>query len=135
MTSYEKIIRDKLDNVQIQEAPVESGTKGRVAFHIEQFFNITAPAKIRDEIILGRHWTDHTGDGRTFFRGNDLMRYLETQGLRIDTRKVWLLLKDLQATHSQISIKGRNVQTWAIKLRDDALESFEIPTIEDRSEF
>ena len=134
MQSYEKIIRDKLENVQVQEAPIESGTKGRVAFHIEQFFNITAPAKIRDEIILGRHWTDPES-ARTLFRGNDLMRYLETQGLRVDSRKVWVLLKDLNAEHSQVSVKGRNVHTWSIRLRDDTIDSFDIPHIDSEAVF
>ncbi len=133
-TIYEKIIREKLENVQIQEAPVESGTKGRVAFHIEQFFNITAPAKVREEIVMGRHWTD-PDTGITHFRGNDLMRYLETQGLRIETRKVWLLLKDLKAGHSQITIKGRNVQTWSIKLLDDSREPFDLPDIAHEETF
>jgi len=127
--AYEKIIREKLESVQVQEAPVESGTKGRVGFLIEQFFNITAPAKIKDEIAIGRHWTDPV-TLVTHFRGNDLLRYLELQGLRVDTRKVWTLLKDLNAGHGQVSIKGRTIPTWSITLRDDSREPFDIPNIE-----
>lgn len=134
IADYEKLIREKLENVQIQEAPVESGVKGRVSFYIEQFFNVTAPAKIKDEIILGRHWRDPETN-LTHFRGSDLIRYLETQGLRLDPRKVWLLLKDLRAGHSQVSIKGRNVAAWCLRLRDDTQESFNIPEIRDTENF
>lgn len=131
---YEKMVREKLAEVQIQDAPVESSAKGRIAYHIEQYFNVTPAAKIKDELLLGRHWTD-IKTNMTHFRGNDLLRYLEMQGLRLDTRKVWLLLKDLKAGHSSLSIKGRSVPAWCIILQDDSKQSLDIPTIESRTEF
>lgn len=131
---YEKMIREKLENVQIQEAPIESGIKGRVSFHIEQFFNTVAPAKIKDEIILGRHWRD-PATSLTHFRGTDLMRYLDTQGLRLDSRKVWLLLKDVNATTNTMSIKGRTISVWCVKLYDDTQEALDIPEIPSGDNF
>jgi len=128
LADYEKMIRDKLENVQLQEAPVESGTKGRISFHIEQFFNVTTPARIKDEIILGRHWTDPSSNV-THFRGADLLRYLEMQGLRLDSRRVWILLKDIKGEQGNLKVKGRDVPTWSLVLRNDENESFEVPEI------
>ena len=122
--AWEKLIREKLQQVELLEAPRESSLNGRLHFYCEQFLINTPGAQAKDEILLGRPWTENK---TTFFRGNDFIRYLEVQGIRVDPREVWSSLRGLGAGHGQFNIKGRNVQVWKIDFRHYQDEEFRQP--------
>lgn len=109
--AWEKLVRDKLSQVEELEAPRDSSASGRLHFYWEQFLLNTPPAQERDELLLGRPFTEQ---GITYFRGNDFVRYLEMQGIRSDPRAVWSALRSLGAGHGQFNLKGRNVQVWKV---------------------
>lgn len=124
--SWEKLVREKLESVELMEAPQESSLKGRLHFYAEQFLVNTPAAGARDELLMGKPWTD-PDQGATYFRGNDFIRYLETHGMRVDPRNVWKALRELGAGHAQFNVKGRNVQVWKIDFRNYQTEPFEQP--------
>lgn len=124
--AWEKLIRDKLDSVELLEAPQESSMKGRLHFYAEQFLVNTPQANQKDELLLGKPWTEKAV---TYFRGNDFIRYLEVQGLRIDPREIWSALRMMGAGHSQFNIKGRNVQVWKIDFSAYQTEGFDQPSM------
>lgn len=122
--AWEKMVREKLEGVELLEAPRESSEGGRLHFYCEQFLINTPPAGAKDEILLGRPYTEN---GVTSFRGNDFIRYLETQSIRADPREIWSALRALGAGHGQFNIKGRNVQVWKIDFSNYQDEGFEEP--------
>jgi hypothetical protein len=133
-SAWEKMVREKLENVKIEKAPIDSGTRGRATHHIEQFFNLVPPARTPEEIFMGRHWTDDI-TSLTHFRGNDLIRFLETQGLRIEPRKIWASMAAVGAKHNNLVIKGKNVQVWSLELFDDKRDAYEIPEVKGNTAF
>lgn len=128
-SSWEKMVRDKLSNVRVEKAPIDSGSRGRATHHIEQFFNVIPPARSQEEILLGRHWTEEAS-GLTYFRGNDLLRYLETQGLRIEPRKVWATMVAIGTTHGTLTIKSKSTSLWVVKLFEDGRTPYIAPEVD-----
>lgn len=124
--SWEKLIRDKLAQVELLDAPRESSASGRLHFYLEQYLINTPPAQAKDEILLGRPFTE---GNVTHFRGNDFIRYLEVQGIRTDPREVWSALRGVGAGHGQFNIKGRNVQVWKISFKEYQNEPFDQPVM------
>ncbi|WP_448506577.1 TOTE conflict system archaeo-eukaryotic primase domain-containing protein [Immundisolibacter sp.] len=108
-----RTIQNRLDNVEVIEAPLEASPEGRFMWHLEQFCVVSAPARVKEELLLGKPWTD---EGRHFFRSEDLMRYLNQHHFRdVSPRKAWSLLRSKAgAQHKQFQLKGRCVQCWSI---------------------
>jgi hypothetical protein len=111
-SDWEKLIREKLETVEIVEAPLESSVATRVAQYATQYLTNTPPARTIDEILLGRPYYDT--NGMINFRGNDLIRYLENNGMKIEARKIWVALMEAGAEHGNIRLKSSNVQVWKL---------------------
>jgi hypothetical protein len=130
--AWQKLVQQKLADVELIEAPKEASPEGRFLWHLEQFCVTTANARVREELLLGKPWTD---DGRHYFRSEDLMRYLNQHHFRdITARKAWSLLRQqADATHKQFQLKGRCIQVWAVPEFARQTETFE-PHV-DKTEF
>jgi hypothetical protein len=121
---WEKIVRERLENVEIIEAPRDSGPTGQFFLHLEAFCTNRHKAKAIDELLLGKPFAHE--DGRTYFRSVDLMKYLDQQHFReFKERKVWALMRDMGATHEQKQLKGKCVQCWSIPSPAEQTEAFE----------
>lgn len=92
---WDKFIRNKLSTIEIIEMPRETRMTDRVEDHLPRFFAMTPPAKAATEIRLGR-WMA-VGDNY-LFRGVDFMNFLERQNMKIDPRKIWVVMTDLGVT-------------------------------------
>ncbi len=124
-SEWEKIVRDRLDSVEIIEAPRDSGPVGQFQLHLEAFCTNRHKARAMDELLLGKPYAN-AEDQRTYFRSVDLMKYLDQQHFRdFKPQKVWALLRDLGATHKQEMLKGKCVQCWSIPSPSEQTEAFE----------
>ncbi len=112
-SEWEKILREKLENVEIIDAPEESRQSSRINQYAYQYLINTPPARVRDEILLGRPWYDPE-ENMIYFRGNDLIRYLENNGIHTEARKIWASLRGAGADHAQIRVKNISVQVWKV---------------------
>ncbi|OGC94291.1 MAG: hypothetical protein A2W25_16455 [candidate division Zixibacteria bacterium RBG_16_53_22] len=121
---WRQLIHDRLANVELIEAPQEASPEGRFLWHLEQFCVVSANARVREEMLLGKPFTD---EGRHFFRSEDLMRYLNQHGFReVTARKAWSMLRERAgAKHTQFQLKGRCVQCWSIPEFPKQSENFE----------
>lgn len=130
---WQKLIQAKLTDVEVIEAPKEASPEGRLLWHLEQFCVVSANARVREEMLLGKPWTD---SGRHYFRSEDLIRYLGQHGFRdVTPRKMWSLLRhQASAKHEQFQIKGRCVQAWSVPEFARQTESFE-PIQHQKEEF
>jgi len=122
--AWRELIQARLADVELIAAPQEASPEGRFLWHLEQFCVVSAPARVHEEMLLGKPWTN---DKRHYFRSEDLMRYLNQHGFReVTARKAWSLLrKSAGATHVQLNIKSRCVQAWSIPEFKRQTESFE----------
>lgn len=112
-TDWEKILREKLEHVEIVDAPVESRQASRINQYAFQFLMNTPPARNKDEILLGRPWLERSSQ-MIMFRGNDLIKYLDNNGIRTEARKIWASLRESGTEHAQIKIKSMVTQVWKI---------------------
>ena len=111
---WEKMIRDKLENVEIIDAPMETRISTRVNQYVHLYLTNTPLGETKEELSIGRPWYC-SEDGFIYFRGNDLIRFLENNGLRIEARKIWTSLRESGTMHRQLNL-GRTVsQVWYVK--------------------
>ena len=68
--AWTKLINHLLENLTVVEAPVDASPIGQLMEHIERFCNGRVQAKNRDELLLGKPWTD---EGRHYFRVADFI--------------------------------------------------------------
>lgn len=111
---WQKLIQQLLTNVNLIEMPPEASSKGIFFQLVEQFCTSRAQAKTRDEIILGKAFTDETGH---YFRSLDLMAFLDRHRFfEFKVNKVASLLKELNGESAFMKIKNKGVNVWHIPL-------------------
>ena len=111
---WEKMIREKLESVELLDAPLETRVGTRVNQYVHQYLINTPHGESKEELLMGRPWFN-AEDGFIYFRGNDLIRFLENNGLRVEPRKIWASLRDSGTHHRQIGTNGTVVQVWYVK--------------------
>lgn len=112
---WEKMVREKLENVEIIEAPAETRLSPRVNQYVKQFLINTPSGDSREELTIGRPWHDEK-TGMIYFRGNDLIRFLDNNGIRLEPRRVWNSLRETGTGHRQINIAGAPIQVWYVPM-------------------
>jgi hypothetical protein len=128
------IVWDKLTAELIEKAlvmpkpPDDSSTEGQFWELLERFCNDRAQAHTRDEILLGKPFTD---GGRTFFRTADLLRFLQQKQFKdykvAQVAKVLKTHKDGDCTHQQVNIGGKGVNLWSVVAFPKRADPFEVP--------
>ncbi len=129
---WEKMVREKLETVELLEAPLETRIGTRVNQYVHQYLINTPHGDTKEEMLLGRPW-HNAEDGFIYFRGNDLIRFLENNGIRIEPRRVWASLRDSGTLHRQLGVGGTVAQVWYVKA-DGVIIEEEIPEAEMNKE-
>lgn len=131
-TSWNQLINNLFENLTIVEAPVDASPIGQMFEHIERFCTGRVRAKNRDELLLGKPWTDNN---RHYFRIADLMAYFERVHFRdYKVHQITAILKNNQAEHHFFNCKGKGVNCWSIPEFEQHEEDFEGPTELEREE-
>lgn len=125
---WEKMVKEKLENVELIEAPPDASTEGRFIQLVEAFCTGQAQARHQDELLAGKPWTE---EGRTYFRSVDLARFLDQQHFReLTNKEQWAALRRNGALHHQFNLKGKCVQCWSVKEFMVQTEDFSVPSME-----
>jgi hypothetical protein len=125
------LMKEKCENAEEQEAPADAGSKGQLINFLEDFCTGYAQAQTRDEMILGKPWTDDK-EKRTYFRSGDFQKFLQQQRfVGFDGRKLWNALRTIGAEHHQFHEKGKNIQCWSVPSFPEQNEDFSIPLAKD----
>lgn len=131
--AWRQVIQDLLNNVEIIEAPMDSGPEGRFWLMLEQFCTGRAQARVKDELLLGKPWTDAE---RTYFRLPDLMRELDRQRFNaFKEREIWAIIRRRKGEHHQFNLKGKCCQCWSVPEFPRQSEDFDLPTIGSEEKF
>jgi hypothetical protein len=135
--AWSELIRDKLQNVEVQEVPPEAKPEGQMWFLLEDFCTGKAQARNREELMMGKPWTPKLDEpveelrGRTFFSGVKFKQYLEQNRLRVDERTLWMWLRKRGALPKFFNIKGKGINCWSIPSFHEQDEDYEVPTLGD----
>lgn len=107
------MIQGLLENVSIIEAPDDATPRGQLTEMIEKYCTQRAQAMSKDEIRLGKPFTD---GGRHYFTVSGLLAFLERHKFKsFSLSEITSFLKnDLGATHHFANLKGKGVNFWAI---------------------
>ncbi len=104
----QKIVHEAAD----VQAPRDAGPEGRLINMLEDFCTNHAEAKARDELLLGRPYTE---EGRTMFKGAAFLRYLDQHHFRdMKERAVWAVLRRNGGEHATIKLKGKTLTCWSV---------------------
>lgn len=116
-----------LDQAEIIEMAPDAGPEGQLMLHLETFCTGKVQARTQDELILGKPYTDN---GRTYFRSQDLMKYLEIQRFKeFSERQLYAIFRRHGAAHHKLMIKGKCVGCWSVLEFNKQLEGFEVPDV------
>jgi hypothetical protein len=116
----------------IAEASVDTTITGRFRDLLEEFTTHMQQAMHRDEILLGRVWTE---DGICFFRMKDLEAHFRRHNfVALTSPKVAQRLRELEAEPTNLLLKGRTTRVWRMPAFAKQAAPFDAPR-DDRVPF
>ena len=111
--TWQNLVQQLMENgMEIIEVSIDVSIEGQFMELLESFCTDLAQASVRDEILLGKPWTD---EHVTYFRLKDLKSFLiKNRFTEMGTNRIAAKLKDLGAEHHFWNVKKRGVNVWAI---------------------
>ena len=120
---------------QIQEASEDTTVKGRFVDLLEEFTTHMQQAMDRDEMLLGRPWTNDD-EQQVYFRIKDLEEHLVRSNFRgMTAPKMAQRLRDLNGEPVSLFLKGRAVRAWRIPCFEKQDGPFNVPDQKKKSPF
>ena len=108
------LLREMVETEQIQEAPEDTSVTGRFLDLLEDFTTHLQQALDRDEILMGRPWTDDV-EAKTYFRFKDLEAHLKRNNfLGMSLGRMAQRIRDLGGEPCTLYLKGRQTRCWRI---------------------
>ena len=131
--AWNQLINHLFENLNVIEAPIDASSIGQLFELIERFCTSRAQALSKDEILLGKPWTE---DNKHYFRISDLMAFFDRQHFReFKVHQVTSLLKQRDAEHHFWNIKGKGVNLWSLPAFDKQDSGHDVPKdVEDDKE-
>ena len=121
--NWEPMIKRIVEEAQDVQAPSDAGPEGRLMVMLEDFCTNHAEAKAKDELLLGRPFTE---GNRTLFRGKDFMRYLDQHHFRaLNERAAWAVLRRNGALYDTVKLKGKTLTVWSVPAFARQTEDFD----------
>jgi|TARA_R110001583_G_scaffold18147_1_gene72626 hypothetical protein len=111
--TWQGLVQQLLENgLEIIDVSEDASIQGQFNELLESFCTDIAQASTREEMLLGKPWTN---ENKTHFRIRDLMDYLQRHRfMDMKTNQVAAKLKDMGAEHIFFNIRGRGVNAWSI---------------------
>jgi len=108
------LLKEMVETEQIAVASEDTSVTGRFMDLLEEFTTHMQQAMDRDEIIMGRPWTEED-EGRTYFRMKDLEGHLARNNFKgLSAPKMAQRLRDMGGEPISLFLKGRTVRCWRI---------------------
>ena len=127
--AWQGVIQNLLDNVTLIDVPPDASIEGQFSDLVESFCTDRAQAQTREEILLGKPYTE---EGKTFFRLSDLEAYLQRLNFRYFPRPIISArLRDMSAVHQGVNIKGRFVNLWGLPAFSVQSDPFDLPDFKE----
>ena len=122
------LLKEMVETEQITEASEDTSVTGRFIDLLEEFTTHMQQAMARDEILMGRPWTDDE-EAKTYFRIKDLEAHLTRNNFKgMTAPKMAQRLRDMNGEPISLFLKGRTVRCWRIPRFDKQDAPFETQT-------
>lgn len=129
------LLKEMVESEQIHEATDDTSITGRFVDLLEEFCTHIQQAMDRDEILLGRPWTDEE-EGKTYFRMKDLEAHLKRNNfVGLTAPKMAQRLRDLGGEPIPLFLKGRATRCWRLPGFKKQDSPFNTPEQKKRSPF
>jgi hypothetical protein len=103
-----------VETEQISEASEDTSVTGKFMDLLEEFTTHMQQSMDRDEMLLGRPWTDDE-EAKTYFRIKDLESHLKRNNfVGLSAPKMAARLRDIGGEPIPLFLKGRTVRCWRI---------------------
>ena len=128
---WQNLIQHLMDNgMEIIEVGSDASIEGQFMELLESFCTDLAQASVKEEILLGKPWTE---EGVSYFRLKDLKDYLNKHRFtEMDTNKIAARLRDIGADHHFWNIRKRGMNVWAIPAFEYDETGLETPDMEQK---
>lgn len=125
--TWRKIIQDRLDKITVQKVPDDARRDGQLMSHLQDYCTSKVSAKNRDELLLGKPWTDDKGS-RTYFRSADFLKHLQSHRVNgFNEKELYLQLREHGIAHGFFNLKGKGVNVWSIPAFERQTEAHDVP--------
>jgi hypothetical protein len=123
---WQAAVQHALTSVTVIDAPADSSQEGQFWEMVEKFCTGRAQALTRDEIALGKPFTE---ENRTYFRMADLSGFLaRNKFFEFKTTKISSMLRDVGAQHHAFNLRGRTVNCWSIVAYAEQKDPLAVPS-------
>ena len=127
--TWRNTMQSLLDAVSIIEVPKDVSVEGQFMELLESFCTERAQAQSRDELLLGKPWTE---EGKTYFRLKDLLDYFSRQQFRDYGRNnIAARIRELGGGHHFFHVKGKGITVWFIPEYTGQDSSFDTPEMKE----
>ena len=121
------LLQEMVELEQITEASEDATVTGRFSDLVEEFTTHLQQAMDRDEILLGRVWTDEA-KGVVYFRMKDLEVHLKRNSFTgLSAPKISQRLRDMGAESDVLKLKGRATRVWRMPVFTSQDSPFSAP--------
>jgi hypothetical protein len=129
------IVRKSLETSEEMDVPDDAKPIGQMLYYLEEYCTSGkhTRARSREDLLSKKPWTNYE-EGKVYFHGPDFLRYLRKQGFNINSRTLWLWLRDNGAETTFMNIKGKGINLWAMPAFDEQTEDFAVPILENQRE-
>ena len=132
-SKWARQMNEILESAEILQLAPDAGIEGQMMILVEEFCTGRTQAKTRDELLLGKPWTE---DGRTYLRSGDLARFFDQQRFRaVKEKDIYPILKRHGAAHHKFNILGKCVSCWSVKAFTMQTEEFEREDMPDEAQY
>lgn len=140
--TWAALIRQKLDHVEVIEAPPEAKPEGLMWDYLHSY-TLRANARSREELLQDKPWTptakeveqygeDLVDATRVYFRAGHFKSFLEQQRMQgITEKRIWTWLRERGAQHHSFNIRGRFVNVWSVPVFPKQTEPFHVPRLDE----
>jgi hypothetical protein len=115
--------------MEIIEVSSDASVEGQFMELLESFCTDLAQASVKDEILLGKPWTN---ESTTYFRLKDLKEYLiKHRFTDMEINQIASRLRDIGARNKFWNIKKRGVNVWSIPAFEYESTDLQIPNMDE----
>lgn len=107
------MVNKSLETATTEDAPEDASIPGQCLALFHQYLHSKPPAKNKEEVIFGAPWYE---EGHVYFRGKDFTDYLEMEKFRLDSRKVWTILREFNLE------KGGSKDQTTFRINDQVIK-------------
>ena len=134
-TMLNALLREMVELEQIIEASGDTSISGKFSDLVEEFCTHLQQAMDRDEILLGRPWTNED-EGKVYFRIKDLEPFLRRNNfVGLSSPKMAQRLREMGGEPFSLFLKGRTTRTWRLPMFERQDAPFETPEMKKGTPF